>query len=54
MLIEVSSTSMPIRPVIMEQRMAMVGKAVAADTPIEPGQQTYSATVTARWVFVGR
>jgi uncharacterized protein YggE len=53
-LIEVSSSSMPIRPVIMEQRMAMVGKAAAVDSPIEPGQQTYSATVTARWVFVSR
>ena len=49
MLLEVSSSEMPVRPMPQVMRMeAAAGKA----TPIEAGQQTVSATVTARWAFV--
>jgi uncharacterized protein len=50
-LIELSTTGSPIRP--MEQDFSRVAMAKAA-TPIEPGQQTIMASVTARWAFVGR
>jgi len=51
-LLELSTTSEPIRPVVYAAaRMDMVAK---APTPVEPGQQTILATVTARWSFVGR
>lgn len=52
MLMELSTTSEPIRPVVYAAaRMDMAAK---APTPIEPGQQTITAAVTARWTFVGR
>ena len=50
-LIEVSTTSSPIRPMM---DVAMRSAVAGARTPIEPGEQTVSAMVTARWVFVGR
>lgn len=51
-LIEIASmqTGYP-QPVPMLQR-AMEKDAAAVATPIEPGQQTISAMVTARWAFV--
>lgn len=49
MLLEVSSSETPIRPVpVMRMEMMAAQKA----TPIEAGQQTISATVTARWAFI--
>jgi uncharacterized protein YggE len=50
-LIELSTTSSPIRPYA---EMAMAKVAAAAPTPIEPGEQTISASVTAQWAFVHR
>jgi len=51
-LLELSTMESPIRPVqdVMLRTAAM---APAAKTPIEPGQQTVTATVTARWAFLG-
>lgn len=49
-LIEVASGVEPIRP--FEVSVARAKMAAAAPTPIEPGQLTVSATVTARWTFV--
>jgi len=49
-LLEVVSGVEPIRP--FEATMARARVAAAAPTPIEPGQLTVTATVTARWVFV--
>lgn len=51
-LLELSTSSMPVRPVMYDRAM-MTAKA-AAPTPIEPGQQTVTATVSARWAFVPR
>lgn len=48
-VIEMSTAEMPIRPMPMVSARAM---AAAAPTPIEPGEQTVSATVTIRWGFV--
>lgn len=50
-LLEMSTVEMPIRPVPMMAQARMVA---AAPTPIEPGQQTISATVTVRWALVVR
>ena len=50
-LVELSTVSSPIRPIIFDARMEMSAKA-ATPTPIEPGEQTVNATVTARWSFV--
>jgi len=49
-LLEVVSGVEPIRP--FEATMARARVAAAAPTPIEPGQLTVTATVTARWTFV--
>jgi len=49
-LLEVTSAFEPIRP--FEATMARARVAAAAPTPIEPGQLTVTATVTARWAFV--
>lgn len=50
-LIELSTNSSPPRPMMQ----TFVATAMpAARTPIEPGEQTISATVTARWAFVQR
>lgn len=50
-LIEVSTTSSPIRPMM---EVAMRSSVAGQRTPIEPGEQTVSAMVTARWAFIGR
>ncbi|HEY9227810.1 MAG TPA: SIMPL domain-containing protein [Gemmatimonadaceae bacterium] len=48
-LLELSSVEPTIRPITV----MMAPKAAAAErTPIEAGQQTVSATVTARWAFL--
>ena len=49
-LLEVVSGVEPIRP--FEATMARARVAAAAPTPIEPGQLTVTATVTARWTFI--
>jgi uncharacterized protein len=49
-LLEIVSGVEPIRP--FEATMARARVAAAAPTPIEPGQLTVTATVTARWAFV--
>jgi hypothetical protein len=49
-LLEVASGVEPIRP--FETTMARARVAAATPTPIEPGQLTVTATVTARWTFV--
>jgi uncharacterized protein YggE len=49
-LIELSTASTPVRPIMFDARMEMAAKAVP--TPIEPGEQAINATVTARWAFV--
>jgi uncharacterized protein len=51
-LLELSTTGAPIRPMPFEVRSEMMKASV--QTPILPGQQTISATVTARWAFVPR
>lgn len=50
-LIELSSAQEPIRP-IAQPVMRMTASA-AVQTPIVAGEQTVTATVTARWTFVG-
>jgi uncharacterized protein YggE len=47
-VIEISTAESPIRPV----PQVMLREAAAAKTPIEPGEQTVTATVTVRWSFV--
>ena len=49
-LLELTSGVEPIRP--FEATMARARVATAAPTPIEPGQLSISASVTARWAFV--
>lgn len=49
-LLEASTSASP-RP-FQEISLAKSQMAAAAPTPIEPGEQTISATVTARWAFV--
>ena len=51
-LLELSTASMPIRPIGVA--MGEVAMAKMAPTPIEPGEQSVSATVTARWAFLPR
>jgi hypothetical protein len=43
------STSMPVRPMPMMQTFSA---RAAVQTPITPGEQSISATVSARWTFV--
>src|SRR4051812_42604254 len=50
-VIEISSSSPPIRPMYAEVMMRSVAKADVA-TPIEPGEQVISATVSVIWQFV--
>ncbi len=50
-LLELSSTEVPIRP--MRQAM-FVGAAASVSTPIEPGEQVVTATVSGRWAFISR
>jgi uncharacterized protein YggE len=51
-LIELSTASLPVRPIAMD--MGAMTMAKMAPTPIEPGEQTVNATVTARWTFIPR
>jgi uncharacterized protein len=48
-LLELNTASVPIRPMPLVQPMMM---RAAAPTPITPGEQTVSATVTGRWAFI--
>jgi uncharacterized protein YggE len=48
-LLELSTSESPIRPVPVSMRA--MAAAPAPKTPIEPGQQTISAVVTARWAL---
>jgi hypothetical protein len=48
-LLELNTSSVPIRPVPV---MASFAMRAGAPTPITPGDQTVTATVTARWTFV--
>jgi len=50
-VVEISSSSPPIRPMYAEVAMRSVAKADMA-TPIEPGEQVISATVSVIWQFV--
>lgn len=50
-LIELSSAQEPIRP-IAQPLMRTAAAMAPARTPIEAGEQTVTATVTARWTFV--
>ncbi len=52
-LLEMSSGG-PISPPHPMYEMARSKMAMAADTPINPGQQTVNAQVSARWAFVPR
>jgi len=49
-LIELSSAQEPIRP-IAQPLMRISAAMASVRTPIEPGEQTITATVTARWTF---
>jgi uncharacterized protein YggE len=49
-LIELSSAQEPIRP-FAQPLMRVTAAMAAVRTPIEPGEQTITATVTARWTF---
>ena len=46
------STSFSVRP--MQEVFGAAPMAARAATPIEPGQQSVTASVSARWIFVGR
>jgi len=48
-LLELNTSSIPIRPMPV---MASFSMRAAPPTPITPGDQTVTATVTARWTFV--
>jgi uncharacterized protein YggE len=48
-LLELNTSSVPIRPMPV---MASFAMRAGPPTPISPGDQTVSATVTARWTFV--
>lgn len=50
-LLELSTSGLPIRPMEMPMARQLSG-VVGAPTPIEPGQQSVSATVSARWAFL--
>src|SRR5262249_8014516 len=50
-LIEVTSTAPPIRPMYADLAMRASAKVEMA-TPIEPGEQVISATVSVIWQFV--
>lgn len=49
-VIEIQSSAPPIRPMFAE--VAMRSAAKAMDTPIEPGEQVISATVSVVWQFI--
>lgn len=49
-VIEITANSPPIRPVFAEARMSVAKADV--QTPIEPGEQTLSASVSVIWQFI--
>jgi uncharacterized protein YggE len=49
-LLELSTPERPSQP--GPQLMASRGMAAQKQTPIEPGEQTFSASVSARWMFI--
>jgi uncharacterized protein len=49
-VIEITSSAPPIRPMFGEIAMRTASKAI--DTPIEPGEQVISATVSVIWQFI--
>lgn len=51
-LLELNTQSPPVRPVYAERLMRMDAGVGAAQTPIEPGQQTLTVWVGGRWAFV--
>lgn len=51
-LLEISSAQEPIRP-MPQLLMRAAAASPPIRIPIEPGEQTVTATVTARWTFVG-
>lgn len=53
-LIELSNESVQYFKAQTQPVVMMEARAMAADTPIQAGEQTISATVTARWRFVPR
>jgi len=50
-LLEVSSVAPTIRPIMYDRGMMSMAKA-GAPTPIEPGEMTVQANVTAKWAIV--
>jgi uncharacterized protein len=50
-VIEITSSSPPVRPMFADMAMRSVAKE-AVQTPIEPGEQVISATVSVIWQFV--
>lgn len=50
-VIEITSTAPPIRPMYADMMVRSVAKAEVA-TPIEPGEQVISATVSVIWQFI--
>lgn len=52
-LLELSTTSAPVSPVMFRRAMGAAADAAAA-TPIEPGEEIVRASVSARWAFVPR
>jgi len=49
-LIEIVSADQPSPPIF--QRVAMGAAPAPKSTPVEAGEQTFSATVTVRWAFI--
>jgi uncharacterized protein len=49
-LVELSTSEYPVRP-MQEMALGRVAMAQSAKTPIEAGQQTVTATVSAKWTF---
>ena len=51
-LLELNTQTPPVRPMYGERLMRMDAAGAAAQTPIEPGQQTLTVWVGGRWAFV--
>jgi uncharacterized protein YggE len=49
---ELNTQTPPVRPVYAERAMRMDAGVGAAQTPIEPGQQTLTVWVGGRWAFI--
>jgi uncharacterized protein len=50
-LLELNTQSPPVRPMYAAERLMRMDAAGAAQTPIEPGQQTLTVWVGGRWAF---